>query len=411
MFYKKTALILVICLNLFCVGGNNNVFGYETFGKWADSSIPVPYYINADGSDNISDGSDLTACQTSFQTWTNVATTDIAVTYLGTSTSTSGGTLDGVNLLSWVENTADPRYVNTVKVAGTIAVCVAWVSSGTIVDADIIFNGADHTWSTSGAGGAMDVQNLATHEIGHFFGLDDLYTAADTEKTMYGYGSTGETKKRDLHQDDIDGISALYPYSGIIDFSANSISVADASWNTLSWKNPSRSTFVRTMIRYRTDGTHPANTSDGTLLVLQNGTPGASEYYNHTGLIPNTTYYYTAFAFDSVNGYNAPNDASKKSAASLGAGGVVDKGAKSDCFVATACYGNMQADEVKSLREFRDKYLKKTVLGKEFVRGYYLIGPYFAQMLNENFQYKGIVRMMLKPAVKFADFVTKGGCL
>lgn len=41
--------------------------------------------------------------------------------------------------------------------------------------------------------------------------LGDLYGSGDTEKTMYGYASLGETKKRTLHQDDIDGISYIYP--------------------------------------------------------------------------------------------------------------------------------------------------------------------------------------------------------
>jgi len=43
--------------------------------------------------------------------------------------------------------------------------------------------------------------------------LGDLYGSGDTEKTMYGYSSPGETKKRTLHQDDIDGICYIYPES------------------------------------------------------------------------------------------------------------------------------------------------------------------------------------------------------
>jgi predicted Zn-dependent protease len=59
----------------------------------------------------------------------------------------------------------------------------------------------------------MDLQNIATHELGHGFGLADLYnTQSQTQilQTMYGYASLGETMKRDLASGDIAGIRALY---------------------------------------------------------------------------------------------------------------------------------------------------------------------------------------------------------
>ncbi len=58
--------------------------------------------------------------------------------------------------------------------------------------------------------GVMDVQNIATHELGHGFGLADLYKEAQSEQTMYGYGSIGETEKRTLESGDIAGIQVLY---------------------------------------------------------------------------------------------------------------------------------------------------------------------------------------------------------
>ncbi len=81
-------------------------------------------------------------------------------------------------------------------------------------DVDIVFNGDDFSWSTSGESGKMDVQNIATHEIGHFLGLDDLYSSSDSEATMYGYAAPGETKKRTLTEDDKNGIRFLYPKMG-----------------------------------------------------------------------------------------------------------------------------------------------------------------------------------------------------
>ena len=56
----------------------------------------------------------------------------------------------------------------------------------------------------------MDLQNIAVHELGHSFGLADIYSSSCAEVTMYGYSTEGETKKRTLEQPDITGIQKLY---------------------------------------------------------------------------------------------------------------------------------------------------------------------------------------------------------
>jgi hypothetical protein len=56
----------------------------------------------------------------------------------------------------------------------------------------------------------MDLQNIATHELGHGVGLGDLDDSDNSEKTMYGYSTWGETKKRTLDLGDITGIKVLY---------------------------------------------------------------------------------------------------------------------------------------------------------------------------------------------------------
>jgi hypothetical protein len=55
----------------------------------------------------------------------------------------------------------------------------------------------------------MDFRNIATHEMGHSFGLGHS-TLSYAEETMYPYASPGETKKRDLNSGDIAGINKLY---------------------------------------------------------------------------------------------------------------------------------------------------------------------------------------------------------
>lgn len=69
----------------------------------------------------------------------------------------------------------------------------------------------DFTWGDATIDPAvMDLQNIATHEIGHGAGLDDVYDLACSEVTMYGYSDYGETKKRTLEEPDITGIQELY---------------------------------------------------------------------------------------------------------------------------------------------------------------------------------------------------------
>ncbi len=80
---------------------------------------------------------------------------------------------------------------------------------GYINQAEIIFN-RSYPWSTTGASDYYDVQNIATHEFGHWLQLNDLYSSTDYYKTMYGHAKTGETYKRTLHSDDIAGIKYIY---------------------------------------------------------------------------------------------------------------------------------------------------------------------------------------------------------
>lgn len=97
-----------------------------------------------------------------------------------------------------------------------IAVTVIWGYFGgppqlrEIVDFDILFN-TDYFWGIVADGEkVMDLENIATHEMGHGWGLGDMYDTACSDVTMYGYSSEGETTKRSLDIPDITGIQELY---------------------------------------------------------------------------------------------------------------------------------------------------------------------------------------------------------
>jgi hypothetical protein len=113
----------------------------------------------------------------------------------------NAGTYDGVNQIQFV----------SLGASTTIAVTTTWYYRGTgqAVESDGQYN-TYYAWSTSGAAGAMDVLNIATHEVGHTFGLNHPKGPGVSCLTMYAYANAGETQKRTLGDGDILGIEAIY---------------------------------------------------------------------------------------------------------------------------------------------------------------------------------------------------------
>jgi hypothetical protein len=82
--------------------------------------------------------------------------------------------------------------------------------TGEIYDADILINetlGRLTICGRSCPSGAVDLQNVMTHEAGHFFGLGHSENRA---ATMSATASIGETSKRVLNDDDRAGLCAIY---------------------------------------------------------------------------------------------------------------------------------------------------------------------------------------------------------
>ncbi len=208
---------------------------YELMGKnikWV-APVELTYVINPT---NTEEGLDYnfvyTTVSTAAETWDVEVTQELFVNYETDEVAENGDNY----------NDAQRDYSNEVFFAdlpydGAIAVCIVYyinvgppsqrriLEFDLVFDADLIFvdaSGVEYDFSWGDAGptdetnlvntGIMDLQNIATHELGHALGLADLYdeTAPVPEQTMYGYASSGETKKRTLADGDIAGITALY---------------------------------------------------------------------------------------------------------------------------------------------------------------------------------------------------------
>jgi hypothetical protein len=188
--------------------------GMDMFGEthWIRADMPVKYEINEQGSADIPGDGEFTAINNAFNTWTSVECggykVDLEVQYLG-KTPDRVGYFDGKNTIDFVENKSEwPPEAGAQAIAFTLPNIRA---DGIIIEADLRFNGVNYIWSTSGSYNKMDVETIALHELGHFFGLADLYdnySCYVTQVVMCGYGGGGT--KRSLKQDDKDGICYLY---------------------------------------------------------------------------------------------------------------------------------------------------------------------------------------------------------
>ena len=77
--------------------------------------------------------------------------------------------------------------------------------------------------------------------------------------------------------------------------------------------------------------------------------------------------------------------------------------AREGCFIATAAFGTPMAKEINVLRRFRDSKMKPNAIGRNFVDLYYDLSPPLAQVIAQNKNMKALVRLALKPIIRFLD--------
>ena len=166
--------------------------------KWNTNT--VTYYVNTSGGQSDS----LAAIQAAMQTWTDVPSSSFRFVYGGPTTNTVRNPDDGINII----------YFGKIRNKARVARNYVWWNkeSGKLYDSDIVFNTAHKLNAADKCPeDSYDIQSVLTHELGHSLILNELYKQTHDGKTMYWKENKGDTKKRTLDQDDIDGINYLYP--------------------------------------------------------------------------------------------------------------------------------------------------------------------------------------------------------
>jgi len=178
------------------------------FSRYSVSYVPMDMVVYTDNPDLLSAGFVFSAVSDAADAWDTVT----ANTLVKSKTSTSG-------TASVDRNNENAVLFGDYPTDGVIAVATVWIDrrSKQLLECDIMFD-TDFTWGNADPNGdgtvdnanVMDLQNIATHELGHCFNLADIYDSSLSSLTMYGYSGYGDIQKRTLADGDIAGIQSLF---------------------------------------------------------------------------------------------------------------------------------------------------------------------------------------------------------
>jgi hypothetical protein len=177
-----------------------SAYSYSGY-KWPSTS--TSYYIN-----NAFAASFQTAMRTSDATW-DASGSRFRFNYAGT-------TSRNPNIWSYSsDGYSDIGYTDAGN-NGKTASTSGYASGSTLEEIDTTFN-TYYGLTTVGAAGKHDVQDIMTHDFGHWLFLLDRtstsspsYCGSSSRVTMCSANAAGETYRRSLQTDDKNGIKAIY---------------------------------------------------------------------------------------------------------------------------------------------------------------------------------------------------------
>ncbi|MCA9425405.1 MAG: matrixin family metalloprotease [Candidatus Omnitrophica bacterium] len=218
----------------------------------------VEFFINRAGTLDVEDDGDGTGgefdiLRHGFRAWEKLASSNIDFNDLKLTDQTLAIDADETNVILFDDNNYSGIFpVGTGVIAVTLLTFeeeeYSGVLDGNITDADLVFNDRDFDFGSNIEGKfikkpgtdqskglgfqiPIDLLSVATHEIGHICGLDHSFQQNVVEEpisirypTLFPYLYSGDTQARSLEQDDIAGVTELYPHDEFNDKYNGSIS-------------------------------------------------------------------------------------------------------------------------------------------------------------------------------------------
>lgn len=174
--------------------------------NWPTTTIR--YVIQAKGSDDVPDRSDEAAVRLAFRSWEQISDSFASFSEETFADKTrTDYTATDIHMILWDEDSSTGLFPEGSNVIALTPV-LASTNDGTVLDADIVFNGQlRFTTDPLREATRFDIQAVATHEIGHFLGLDH---SGGTFSTMFASIPSGSIYARSLEQDDAAAAATLY---------------------------------------------------------------------------------------------------------------------------------------------------------------------------------------------------------
>lgn len=164
--------------------------------------LPIDYHINNQGTFRISDqGAVENALHAAFEAWEEPCCSDFRANYAGNTFQTALTAEEPV-VLSF----SDSEWPAGFGGPDTLGLAfLTWNANCQLESSPIIFNTFHNAFDLTGE--EVDLQSVATHEVGHLLGLGH---SRSVEATMYAI-YVGGTGQRTIQSPDVAGVCTIYP--------------------------------------------------------------------------------------------------------------------------------------------------------------------------------------------------------